>query len=148
MLSNIIEQGYESDYSIHSSDYSIHSSDYSIHSSGSELSSLSSNTILTCESSDSSDNFVDESESTNSYRKQKQKYKQKQRTTCIQNIIEKTNGCTSNLTKDTPFINYLIEKRINFCQLGVSSHIAAFVPVSGTSRSCFKHYGKWKGRYR
>jgi len=57
-------------------------------------------------------------------------------------------GWTSNLTADTPFINYLIEKRINFCQLGASSHIAAFVPVVSGNRSCFIHCGKWKGRYR
>lgn len=39
-------------------------------------------------------------------------------------------GQTSNLTKETPFIKYLINKRIKFCQLGASSHIAAFIPVS------------------
>jgi len=37
-------------------------------------------------------------------------------------------GYTSNLTKSTPFIEYLINKRINFCQLGASTHIAAFIP--------------------
>lgn len=57
-------------------------------------------------------------------------------------------GYTSNLSKDTPFIRFLIDKRINFCQLGASSHIAAFVPVSFNSRCCFIHHGKWKGRYR
>lgn len=59
-------------------------------------------------------------------------------------------GYTSNLSKDTPFVRFLIDKRINFCQLGTSSHIAAFVPVSVSfnSRCCFIPNGKWKGRYR
>lgn len=72
-------------------------------------------------------------------------------------ILNKSNNCescfvelgyTSKLSKDTPFIKYLIDKRINFCQLGASSHIAAFVPVTFNSRCCFIHNGKWKGRYR
>ena len=33
-----------------------------------------------------------------------------------------------NLTKDTPFINFLINKRINCHQRSGSSHIAAFIP--------------------
>ena len=41
-----------------------------------------------------------------------------------------TIGYTCNLTKNNPFIKYLIHKRICFCQLGASSHIAAFIPVS------------------
>lgn len=56
-------------------------------------------------------------------------------------------GYTSNLSKDTPFIKFLIDKRINFCQLGSSSHIAALVPVSFNSRCYFIHNGKWKGYY-
>lgn len=63
------------------------------------------------------------------------------------NLFEKNIGYTSSLTKDTPFIQYLINKRILFCQLGAFSHIAAFVPVSSNFRECFKRYGKWKGRY-
>ena len=57
-------------------------------------------------------------------------------------------GYTSNLSKNTPVIKFLIDKRINFCQLGNSSHIAAFVPVSFNTLCCFIQYGKWKGYYR
>ncbi len=54
----------------------------------------------------------------------------------------------SYLNKNTPFIKYLIDKRIGFCCLGSSSHIAAFVPVSLGLRSCFIHCQKCKGRNR
>lgn len=53
-------------------------------------------------------------------------------------------GYDSGFNKNTPFINYLINKRIGFCKLGASSHIAAFVPVSCTSRYCFIR--EWKGK--
>lgn len=46
-------------------------------------------------------------------------------------------GYDSGLTKDTPFIDYLINKRINFCEMGASSHIAAFIPAVNNSRCCF-----------
>ena len=68
----------------------------------------------------------------------------------INNIIKIDNeiGFTTNLNKNTPFINYLINKRICFCQLMNSLHIAAFIPVSTGSKSCFLSRWKWKGRYR
>jgi len=56
-------------------------------------------------------------------------------------------GNTTTLTKDTPFIKYLIDKRIYFCQLGSSSHIAAFLSSSLDS-GCFIQYGKWNCYYR
>lgn len=61
----------------------------------------------------------------------------------IQNDI----GCDSGFNKDTPFISYLINKRINYCALGASSHIAAFVPVRCNSRCCFIREWKGKGHY-
>jgi hypothetical protein len=56
-------------------------------------------------------------------------------------------GIDSGLNKDTPFINYLINKRINFCELGASSHIAAFVPVGYNSRYCFLRNREGKDHY-
>lgn len=84
-------------------------------------------------------------------KKQKQKDKMKQKDKIEKNYIysnihnfHEQNACvlnnigyTSNLTKDTPFIKYLINKRINFCRLGSSSHIAAFIPVSSNFGTFF-----------
>ncbi len=61
------------------------------------------------------------------------------------NINEKlynnTIGKTSNLTKETPFISFLIDKRIKFCHLGASSHIAAFIPTSINLTTLFGQFG-------
>ena len=64
---------------------------------------------------------------------------------CSDNI-----GYTTKLSSDTPFIRFLINKRINFCQLGASSHIASFIPVACNLWQCLIHKGKgkWKSRYR
>jgi hypothetical protein len=62
-------------------------------------------------------------------------------------IICKNIGNDSGMNKDTPFISYLIDKRINFCELGASSHIAAFVPVTCNFRFCFLRDWKWKDHY-
>ena len=51
----------------------------------------------------------------------------------------------SNFNKNTPLIDYLINKRINYCVLGSSSHIAAFIPVEKKSKYCFLR--KWKYQY-
>lgn len=77
-----------------------------------------------------------------------QKYKDEENNKCIVNngIICRTIGFDSGLNRNTPFINYLINKRINFCVLGASSHIAAFVPVTNNSRWCFIR--GWKGKCR
>lgn len=63
------------------------------------------------------------------------------------NNINENIGVDSGLNKDTPFINYLINKRIHFCELGASSHIAAFIPVTYSSRYCFIRGWKGKGHY-
>lgn len=42
--------------------------------------------------------------------------------------IEFIGGSESNLTCDTPFINFLMKKRMVSCKLGPSTHIAAFIP--------------------
>ena len=57
-------------------------------------------------------------------------------------------GCDSNFDKNTPLIDYLINKRINFCQLSSYSHIAAFIPVSNNSKDCFLRKWKWQNNYR
>jgi len=59
-------------------------------------------------------------------------------------IIDNSDGYDSGFNKDTPFINYLITKRISFCELGASSHIAAFVPSLYTQRNCLIR--GWKGK--
>ena len=61
--------------------------------------------------------------------------------------ICKNIGFDSGLNKNTPFINYLINKRINFCELGSSSHIAAFIPVSNNSWYYFIRKCKRKDNY-
>lgn len=42
-----------------------------------------------------------------------------------------TGGFTSKFTKESPFINYLIQKRTTSCNLGPSTHIAAFISDLG-----------------
>lgn len=42
-----------------------------------------------------------------------------------------TGGTVSEFNKESPFINMLINRRIRFCDLGPSCHIAAFVPDLG-----------------
>jgi len=42
-----------------------------------------------------------------------------------------TGGSVSEFNKESPFINMLINRRIRFCDLGPSCHIAAFVPDLG-----------------
>lgn len=59
-------------------------------------------------------------------------------------IVCREIGYNSGLDKNTPLINYLINRRINFCELGSSSHIAAFIPVVNNSRYCFIR--DWKGK--
>ena len=61
-------------------------------------------------------------------------------------IICKEVGYNSGFDKNTPLIDYLINKRINFCELGSSSHIAAFVPVTNNDWYCFIR--GWKGKDR
>lgn len=55
-----------------------------------------------------------------------------------------TVGYDSGFNKNTPFIDYLINKRTQFCELGASSHIAAFIPITNNSRYCFIR--EWKGK--
>ena len=57
-------------------------------------------------------------------------------------------GFTTNLNKDTPFIKFLIDKRIYYCKLGASSHIAAFIPESFSLWYYFLCSKKRKGRNR
>lgn len=59
-----------------------------------------------------------------------------------------TSEHTSGLDKDCPFIENLINKRINSCIVGPSSHIAAFLPSTVEIRSCFIPSWKRKGRNR
>ncbi len=177
-ISNDFYYDYDSDYSDHTdnSDNSDNSSisNNSTNSTNSDNSTNSTNSANSTNSTNSlTSNYYNKKNnySINYYKrkspKTKQKHKQMQTQTQThrlqtwqssvnneeinENTCELCNdeiGYISDLTKETPFIKYLIDKRINFCQLGASSHIAAFVPVSFNSRCCFIHNGKWKGRYR
>ena len=57
-------------------------------------------------------------------------------------------GYTTNLNKDTPFIKFLIDKRIYYCKLGASTHIAAFIPESFNLWYYFLQSKKRNGRNR
>ena len=52
-------------------------------------------------------------------------------------------GVTSKLTKDTPFIKYLIKKRMASSDDGPSNHIAAILPDDGIKHCCYlRGFGK------
>lgn len=64
------------------------------------------------------------------------------------NVLKNQINTILNFNKNTPLINYLINKRLNFCELGASSHIAAFIPDTNVIRYCLipkweekNHYG-------
>jgi len=59
-----------------------------------------------------------------------------------------TSEYTCELDKNNPFIDNLINKRINSCVVGPSSHIAAFLQNTVDIRSCFIPSRKRKGRNR
>ena len=59
-----------------------------------------------------------------------------------------TSEYTSELDKNNPFISSLINKRIDSCVVGPSSHIAAFLQNTVDIRSCFIPSRKRKGRNR
>ena len=52
----------------------------------------------------------------------------------------------SNLTKNDFIIQYLIDKRIKYCQLdsGASIHIAALIPKTIKTRYCLIYEWQWK----
>lgn len=62
-------------------------------------------------------------------------------------MINKNNGYTCEFNKDTPLIKSLINKRISYCNLGASSHIAAFFSEPIRLSSCIEGSGKGKDRY-
>ena len=72
-------------------------------------------------------------------------YKQRKK---IEQFLIANKFLTTNITKESPFIEYLINKRMNFCKIGTSSHIAALISVSLNNWYCFKFHTKWKSRYR
>jgi hypothetical protein len=59
------------------------------------------------------------------------------------NPIEQTTEYDAN----TPFINYLITKRMTGCELRQFSHIAAIVPVAHKLRYCFIRGFRKKWKY-
>ena len=61
---------------------------------------------------------------------------------------DSTSEYTSELDKNNPFISSLINKRIDSCVVGPSSHIAAFLQNTVDIRSCFIPSRKRKGRNR
>lgn len=157
-----------SDYNFNSnSSNSCYDSDYSLSSNTSNSSSNTSNYSMTSDPINyyHKDNLKQNPQKFKCYssrKQQKQNYLDKRRKSMLANYndnelyaynffspqIYNDIGYDSCFNKDTPFISYLIKKRINFCSLGSSSHIAAFVPVKYSSRCCFirewcgkDHYG-------
>ena len=63
----------------------------------------------------------------------------------INNMFSHEQNC-SDISKETPFIKYLINKRISFCKLGNANHIATFIPNS-FSKYFFTN-AKWISNYR
>ncbi len=130
----------------------------------SSSSSNSSNSTNSTNSSTSSDSlsFVDEENNywlrpySAKYRnrlKQQQQQQQEQPFKYIpinlkEYIKNYTSEHTSELNKDCPLIDNLINKRINSCVVGPSSHIAAFLASTVEIRSCFIPSWKRKGRNR
>lgn len=60
-------------------------------------------------------------------------------------IVEQTfnGGVTSELTKETPFIKFLIKKRLATSDNGPSNHIAAILPDIGIKHCCYlRGFGK------
>ena len=88
---------------------------------------LESNTELSDTDSISSNNSSNNSNS-NDY---SNSFNYKNKKVQISETIKFTGGYTSNLTRNTPFIDFLIKKRIASCKLGPSTHIAAFIPELG-----------------
>ncbi len=56
-------------------------------------------------------------------------------------------GYTTDINKENPIISYMIDKRINNCRVGPSSHIAAFLPSNIDIGSCFIPGYRKKGDY-
>lgn len=150
--------------------YSISNSGYD--SDNSSYSSNSSNMSETSKSSNSS-NYTITSDPINYYRKDvlkqnyvkplsrrklqtqknlelcrnKVKYNRNKNNSDSNIVICKEVGYNSGLDKNNPLIDYLINKRMNFCDLGSYSHIAAFVSVANNDRYCFLRGWKGKDRY-
>ena len=61
---------------------------------------------------------------------------------------DSTSEYICELDKNNPFISSLINKRIDSCVIGPSSHIAAFLQNTVDMRSCFIPSRKRKGRNR
>jgi len=141
---------YDSDSNSYYSDDSIESGNSTSESSNSTLESIDSNFSSINSFSKTNDDYLDDYGYDSKKRRQGRQNKQRRQDMRIINksLTNNNIGWTSNLDKDTPFISYLIDKRINFCHLGASSHIAAFIPVSLKSWYCFIHHGRGKGRYR
>jgi hypothetical protein len=70
------------------------------------------------------------------YKRRQQKIDQEQSSSEILDEIDF--GDISSITKNDPFIQYLVERRNSYRNPNTSAHIAAFVPKSYNTRSCFK----------
>ena len=88
----------------------------------SELSSLDSYSSKETYSSDESDTSDKKSK-----KSKKTSYIKKKKFEEIREIKFYSGETVSEFNKDSPFINMLINRRISFCELGPSCHIAAFV---------------------
>lgn len=145
---NYFDDMYDSDHSITSNS---NKSDHSDHSTGSDFTnSTGSNSTMCSDCTTDSDNSIYKLRTRKKFRQTNLQDSYTQYNVDANKCAPQTKnlGYTSDLTKDSPFIAYLIEKRTKFCQLGSSTHISAFVSVSSNSRSCFKRGKLWKSRYR
>lgn len=61
--------------------------------------------------------------------------------------IDLNYGYTTDINKENPIISYMIDRRINNCRIGPSSHIAAFLPSNIDIGSCFISGYRKKGYY-
>jgi hypothetical protein len=141
-MSNIITNRYENIY-LKKMNYceitnNIYSEDYSSDSDYSAISTISTDSSDSTISSDSPNSPITpitpkSSDNTNEYY-----FKNK-------NL---TSEYTCELDKNNPLISSLINKRIDSCVVGPSSHIAAFLQNTVDLRSCFIPSRKRKGRNR
>ena len=112
---------------------------------GSEGYSSDSDSSLISSSSSSSSNSSNSSSPSNS---PKSVYSSEETNEYYFKNKNSTSEYTSELDKNNPFISSLINKRIDSCVVGPSSHIAAFLQNTVDIRSCFIPSRKRKGRNR
>lgn len=136
-------QNYDSD-TISDSDSNSDIGSYFSYSSSSSFSPISTNSTNSIDSTNSVDLEQDDN-----YWLRPQRTKNRNRLKPYSSYTKSLSSeLNTDLDKNCPFINNLIDKRINSCVVGPSSHIAAFLPSTVEIRSCFLSNWKRKGRNR